>query len=126
MDRMLIRYFLDDGAKQTFQQFIVPEFGFGTLSDINDDFNEYMKLNVIPIFQSRNNGAYLKKVPVSNPASLPVIVGNLADYQKLINGYFQSSEIRFTKINELRYQFTVPKDPAFNYSLAFSIQIAKI
>lgn len=126
MDRMLNRYFLEDGAKQTFQQFIVPEFGFGSLSDINDDFNEYMKLNVIPIFQSKNNGSYLKKIPVTNPASLTTIVGDLADYEKTINGYYQSPEIRFTKVNELRYEFKIAKDPSFNYSLAFSIQIGKI
>ncbi len=126
MDRMLTRYFLEDGAKQTFQEFIVPEFGFGTLSDINDDFNEYMRLNVIPTFQSKDNGSYLKRVPVANTTSLPVVVGDLADYQKLINGYYPSSDIRYTKINELRYEFRIPKDPSFNYSLAFSIQIGKI
>ena len=126
MDRMLIRYFLEDGAKETFQQFIVPEFGFGTLSDINDDFNEYMKLNIIPTFQSKNNGSYLKKVPVANPDSLTTIVGDLADYQKLINGYYPSSDIRYTKVNELRYEFRIPKDPSFNYSLSFSIKIGKI
>lgn len=126
MDRMLIRYFLEDGAKQTFQKFIVPEFGFGTLSDINDDFNEYMKLNIIPTFQSKNNGSYLKKVPVSNPDSLVTVAGDFADYQKLINGYYPSPDIRYTKVNELRYEFRIPKDPSFNYSLAFSIQIGKI
>lgn len=126
MDRMLTRYFLEDGSEQTFQKFIVPEFGFGTLSDIDDDFNQYMELNVIPIFQSKNNGSYLKKVPVANDASLETVVGNFADYQKIINGYYISSEIRYTKVNELRYEFRIPKDPSFNYSLAFSIQIGKI
>jgi hypothetical protein len=123
---MLIRYFLEDGSEQTFQKFIVPEFGFGTLSDIDDDFNQYMELNVIPIFQSKNNGSYLKKVPVANEDSLETIVGNLADYQKIINGYYISSEIRYTKVNELRYEFRIPKDPSFDYSLSFSIQIGKI
>jgi hypothetical protein len=126
MDRMLIRYFLEDGSEQTFQKFIVPEFGFGTLSDIDDDFNQYMELNVIPIFQSKNNGSYLKKVPVANEDSLEPIVGDLADYQKIINGYYISSEIRYTKVNELRYEFRISKDPSFDYSLAFSIQIGKI
>lgn len=126
MDRMLTRYFLENGGKQTFDQFIIPEFGFGTLTDVNDDFNEYMRLNVIPIFQSRNNGSYLKKIPVANPNSLTPVIGDLPDYQKLINGYYPSQEIRYTKVNELRYEFRIPKDPSFNYSLAFSIQIGKI
>jgi hypothetical protein len=126
MDRMITRYFLENGGKQTFDQFIIPEFGFGSLTDVNDDFTEYMRLNVIPIFQSKNNGSYLKKVPVANPESLTPIIGNLQDYQKLINGYYPSQDIRYTKVNELRYEFRIPKDPSFNYSLAFSIQIGKI
>ena len=126
MDRMLIRYFLNDGAKQTFQEFIVPEFGFGTESDINDDFIEYMELNVVPIFQSQNNGTYLKKIPLVDPLDLPSVVGDYADYQKLSNGYLPSQEVKYTKVNELRYEFRLPKDPSFDYSIAFSIQIAKI
>ena len=85
-----------------------------------------MELNIIPIFQSKNNGSYLKKIPVANDDSLETVIGNLADYQKIINGYYISSEIRYTKVNELRYEFRIPKDPSFNYSLAFSIQIGKI
>jgi hypothetical protein len=126
MDRMITRYFLEDGGKQTFDEFIIPEFGFGSLSDVNDDFSEYMRLNVIPIFQSKNNGSYLKKIPVANPESLTPVIGNFQDYQKLINGYYPSQDIRYTKVNELRYEFRIPKDPSFNYSLAFSIQIGKI
>jgi hypothetical protein len=126
IDRMLTRYFLDNGGKQSFDKFIVPEFGFGSLSDVDDDFREYIRLNVLPIFQSKNNGSYLKKIPVANPQSLTPVIGDLADYQKLINGYYPSQEIRYTKVNELRYEFRIPKDPSFNYSLAFSIQIGKI
>jgi len=85
-----------------------------------------MRLNVIPIFQSKNNGSYLKKIPVANPESLTPVIGNFQDYQKLINGYYPSQDIRYTKVNELRYEFRIPKDPSFNYSLAFSIQIGKI
>ncbi len=126
VDRMLTRYFLEDGGKQTFQEFIIPEFGFGSLSDVDDDFREYMRLNVIPIFQTKDNGAYLKKIPLDDPADLVTVVGDLADYQKIINGYLISSDIRFTKVNELRYEFRIPKDPSFDYSLAFSIRIGKI
>ena len=126
MDRILARYFLEDGAKQTFLNFIVPEFGFGSLSDINDDFNEYMRLNITPIYQSKNNGTYLKKVPVQNSSTLTSVIGDLADYQKITNGYLPSQEIRYTKVNELRYEFKIPKDPSFNYSIAFSLQIGKI
>jgi len=126
MDRMLNRYFYENGGEQSFHQFVVPEFGFGSSTDIDDDFKEYINQNIIPIFQSKNNGGYLKKVPVSQNVTLTPVIGNLADYQKLINGYFKSSEIRYTKVNELRYEFRVPKDPSFNYSVCFSIEIGKI
>jgi hypothetical protein len=126
MDRILIRYFLEDGAKQTFQTFIVPEFGFGSLSTVDDDFNEYMKQNILPIYQSKDNGTYLKKIALSPNVNLDPVIGNLADYQKLINGYYPTQEVRYTKVNELRYQFRIPKTPSFDYSLSFSIQIGKI
>jgi hypothetical protein len=126
MDRILIRYFLEDGAKRTFQTFIVPEFGFGSLDTVDDDFKEYMQQNILPIYQSQNNGTYLKKIVISPNFNLDPVIGDLADYQKLINEYYPSQEVRYTKINELRYQFRIPKTPSFDYSLAFSIQIGKI
>jgi len=126
MDRMVTRYFLDNGGKKVFDKFIVPEFGFGDQSINDDDFNEYMKLNVVPRFQSKNNGTYIKKTPVKNSTTLPLVVGNLADYEKLVNGYLPSQNVKYTKVNELKYEFTIDKDPGFNYSIAFSIQIGKI
>lgn len=126
IDRMLTRFFLENGGKESFNEFIIPEFGFGSSTDIDDDFMEYIKLNVLPIFQSKDNGSYMKKIPVADSQSLTPVIGNLADYQKLINEYYPSQEIRYTKVNELRYEFRIPKDPSFNYSLAFSIHIGKI
>jgi hypothetical protein len=126
MDRMLIRYFLEDGAIKTFEDFIVPEFGFGSLSDVNDDFNEYMKLNIVPIFQSKNNGSFVRKIPLQQRSVYIPVTGDYANYEKIINGYYPSQDVRYTKVNELRYEFRIPKDPSFNYSLAFSIDIGKI
>ena len=125
-DRILERYFLNDGAKDVFRKFIVPEFGFGDLSGIDDDFNEYMGQNVVPVYKISNNGTYLKKIPVSPEIDLFPIENNLADYQKTINGYSISSDVSFTKINDIRYEFRISKDPSFDYSLAFSIEIEKI
>ena len=126
IDRMLYRYFLNDGAKQSFNKFIVPEFGFGSLTNIDDDFKEYIDKNIKAIFESKTIGGYLKKIPLGPSQTMEPVIGNLADYEKLINGYYSSSEIKYTKVNGLKYEFTIPKDPAFNYSVAFSIQISKI
>jgi hypothetical protein len=51
---------------------------------------------------------------------------NYNTFEKLINGYFNSDEIRYTKVNDLRYEFRIPKDPSFNYSVCFSLDIGKI
>lgn len=126
IDRMLTRFFIENGGKESFNKFIISEFGFGSATDVDDDFIEYIKLNVLPIFQSKDNGVYLKKIPVADSQLSTPVIGNFADYQKLINEYYPSQEIRTTKVNELRYEFKIPKDPSFNFSLAFSIRIGKI
>jgi len=85
-----------------------------------------MEQNVVPVYKISNNGTYLKKIPVSPEIDLFPIENNLADYQKTINGYSISSDVSFTKINDIRYEFRISKDPSFDYSLAFSIEIEKI
>lgn len=126
VDRILTRFFLENGGKEAFNNFIIPEFGFGSTSSIDDDFMEYIKLNVLPLFQTKDNGPFLKKLPIMSSQVLTPVVGEFADYQKLINEYYPSEEIRFTKVNELIYEFRIPKNPSTNYSLAFSIKIGKI
>jgi hypothetical protein len=125
-DRILKRYFLNDGAKEAFRKYIVPEFGFGDLSGIDDDFNDYIEKNVIPTYQTKNNGTYIKKVPVSPDEDLFPIESQLADYQKTINGYNLSQSLKYIKVDELRYEFILVKDPSFDYSISFSIEIGKI
>jgi hypothetical protein len=125
-DRILKRYFLEDGAKDVFRKYILPEFGFGDLSGIDDDFNDYMEKNIIPTYQTKNNGTYLKKIPVSPDEDLFPVETSLADYQKLINGYIVSQNVKYIKLNELRYEFVIVKDPSFDYSVSFSIDIGKI
>jgi hypothetical protein len=126
IDRMLYKYFLNDGGEKTFREFIVPEFGFGSLSTVDDDFKEYIYKNIVNTFQSKNIGSYIKKIPTSPSQDLFPVIGDLPDYQKVINGYFVSSEVRYTKVNDLKYEFNIPKDPSFDYSISFSIQIGKI
>jgi len=126
VDRMLYKYFLNDGGKKSFNEFIVPEFGFGSLSTVDDDFKEYIYSNIVNTFQSKKMVGSVKKLPLNQNQTMTPVIGDLADYQKLINGYFVSSEIKYTKVNDLRYEFKIPKDPSFNYSLSFSIQIGKI
>lgn len=126
LDRIITRYFLENGGKKVFDKFVLPEFGYGDTTNVDDDFNQYMKLNVIPIFECKNNGTYIKKVPTQTEITMDPIIGNLANYQKLINGYYLSKDIQYTKVNDLRYEFSITKDPSFNYSLCFSIDIGKI
>ena len=125
-DRIIKKHFLEDGAKLTFNKYIVPEFGYGTLSNVDDDFIEYIDKNVLLIYENKLNQGYLKKVSLKEGIDLPAIKSDLPDYQKLINGYYPSSEIKYTKVSELRYQFKIVKDPSFDYSVSFPITIGKI
>ena len=77
-------------------------------------------------YENKLNQGYLKKVSIKDGIDIPAIKSDLPDYQKLINGYYPSTEISYTKIDELRYQFKIVKDPSFDYSVSFSITIGKI
>ena len=125
-DRIIKKYFLEDGAKLTFNRYVIPEFGYGSLSSVDDDFIEYIDKNVLLTYENKLNQGYLKKVSVKDGIDIPAIKSDLPDYQKLINGYYPSTEISYTKVDELRYQFKIVKDPSFDYSVSFSITIGKI
>jgi hypothetical protein len=68
----------------------------------------------------------VRKIPLQQRSVYIPVTGDYANYEKIINGYYPSQDVRYTKVNELRYEFRIPKDPSFNYSLAFSIDIGKI
>lgn len=128
LDRMLVRFFNENGADKIFQKIIIPEFGFGSQSTISDDIEEYINRNVIQTYEAKELKAYIRKIPISNSSTNPygTIVSNLADYEKIINGFLPTSDTRFVKRNEHSYEFYISKDPAFDYSVAFSFQIGKI
>jgi hypothetical protein len=128
LDRMLVRFFNENGADKIFQKIIIPEFGFGSQSTISDDIEEYINRNIIQTYEAKELKAYIRKIPIVNSSTNPygTIVSNLADYEKIINGFIPTSDSRFVKRNEHSYEFYISKDPAFDYSVAFSFQIGKI
>ena len=87
---------------------------------------KYKGLNLRGTYENKLNQGYLKKVSIKDGIDIPAIKSDLPDYQKLINGYYPSTEISYTKVDELRYQFKIVKDPSFDYSVSFSITIGKI
>jgi len=128
LDRMLVRFFNENGADKIFEKIIIPEFGFGSLSTVSDDVEEYISQNIIQTYEAKELRAYVRKIPIANAATNPygAVVANLADYEKVVNGFIPTADARFVKRTERVYEFYLTKDPSFDYSIAFSFQIGKI
>jgi hypothetical protein len=125
---MLVRFFNENGADRIFKKIIIPEFGFGSQSTVTDDIEEYISKNIVQTYEAKELRAYIRRIPIANAATNPygAIVSNLADYEKVVNGFIPTSDARFVKRTEQVYEFYFTKDPSFDYSLAFSFQIGKI
>lgn len=127
LDRILIRYFNENGADRIFKNTIVPEFGFGSQSTVSDDVEKYISENVIYTYEAKELKAYVKRTPINRSTEeYAPVVTDLADYQKIINGYLPTQDARFVKRTEMIYEFYFSKDPSFDYSVSFGIQIGKI
>ena len=128
LDRMLVRFFNENGADRIFKKIIIPEFGFGSQSTVTDDIEEYISKNIVQTYEAKELKAYIRRISIANAATNPygAIVSNLADYEKVVNGFIPTSDARFVKRTEQTYEFYFTKDPSFDYSLAFSFQIGKI
>lgn len=126
IDRMIINYFLQSKLKNTFENFIIPEFCYESYKNINDVISKYIIENIISILECKNIDTYIKKINTKNNTLNNVIVGNYSNYQKLLNGYYIYKDIKYTKINDLKYEFHINKDISYDYSVGFSIEINKI
>jgi hypothetical protein len=85
-----------------------------------------MNLNVLPQYEVKDLGVYIKKSQILPTSIVETIVTNLNDFDKISKGYVKSTNNNITKKNSLEFQFRLKKDPGYNYSVAFSFLVGKI
>ena len=126
VNRTVIKHFRDGGIDKKFSSILVPEFGLKNSSDLTVDTNAYIESNIIPEYEVKDLGVYIKKIQASSTNILEPIVSNLLDFDKISNGYVKSTNNNITKAGSLVYHYTLQKDPSYNYSVAFSFLVGKI
>jgi hypothetical protein len=128
LDRSLIKFFKDSGVSRTFNKFLVPEFGLSPSNSFSADIEKYLRINVLPTYEAKDINIYFKRV-IKDPnvtSTLPPIVSNLTDHDKIFGGYYKLDQNQIVQSGPLTYEFTLIKDPKYDYSVAFSYNIGKI
>ena len=125
LDRMLRRYLLNSGIKQTFIDNIISDFGVGDPDSINDDVNTYIDLNVSPLYQGNIFDLYVRKS--SAPMDPNYIVrGDITGSERYKLEYYNEVNYKLTKNGDLIYNFEYNLETSYSYSLLFNLGITKI
>jgi hypothetical protein len=125
LDRMLRRYLLNSGIKQTFINNIISDFGVGDPDSINDDVNAYIDLNVSPLYQGNVFDLYVRKSSTPTDANY-MVRGDIATSEKYKLEYLNEANYKLTKNGDLIYNFEYNLETSYNYSLLFNLGITKI
>lgn len=126
LDRMLRRFLLNNGIKQVFIDNMISEFGVGDPTSINDDVNEYIDLNVNPIYQGDSFDMYVKKTASETIPVNQIVRGDIYSVDRYKMEYFPEPNYKLVKKSNLVYEFELPTESGFNYSLLFNFRITKI
>jgi hypothetical protein len=137
LDRTSINHFKNGGINVDFNKFLVSEFGVNSETTFDDDISQYISLNILPEYETKQLNVFIKTVHTTTTSSassaatvsnqpIETIVTNLSDFEKINNGYVKSQNNNVTKRSELVYEFILDKDPALLYSIGFSYMIGKI
>jgi hypothetical protein len=126
LDRMLRRYLLNSGIKQVFIDNMISQFGVGDPTSINDDVNQYIDLNVNPIYEGNAFNLFVKKTASSTIPIDKLVIGDIATVDRYKLEYFEETNYKLTKNSNLIYEFEFVTEPNFYYSLLFNLGISKI
>ena len=126
INRTAIKHFQKGGIDKRFSELLVSEFGIGNDTTLTDDVDEYIKNNILPQYEAKEIGVYIKKIQITPGIDLQPIITDLSDYQKISSGFLKSTNNDITKKSPLEYEFRLRKDPSFDYSVAFSFLVGKI
>jgi hypothetical protein len=128
LDRMLRRYLLNSGIKQTFIDNIISDFGVGNPDSIDDDVNDYIDLNVSPLFQGNVFDLFVNKTSQSSGSQIVdyEVRGDINQSERFKMGYYPDSNYKLTRNTDLIYNFEYNLEKSYNYSILFNLGIIKI
>jgi len=126
VERTAIKHFQEGGIDKKFSELLVPEFGIGDGTVLSDDIDEYLKYNVLPQFETKEIGVYVKKIKKVEGVDLDPIVTNLSNYEKISSGFVKSQNNDIKRRSQLEFEYRLRKDPTYDYSVAFSFLVGKI
>jgi hypothetical protein len=78
--KRLARHFKEQGAGQVFERQLMPEFGTGDPTSIDDDVLDYLETNVVPAFDISLSDIFVKRY--NQVLGLPVVRGDIDDEEK--------------------------------------------
>ncbi len=120
-----VTQFFNDGVTSTFKKYVNSKFGFGSESSLDDDINEYIKLNILPRFKVDNIKLFVSSSKSENQIDLSNML--VLDSAKFKNGLSISNNfsINFLKNSNLDFDLTFNKMQGFSYKFGLSLHIVK-
>jgi hypothetical protein len=129
LDRILRRYLLNSGIKQVFIENMISEFGVGNPDSINDDVNNYIDINILPLYQGNSLDLFVSKSTSNDNGFYSndlIVRGDIDPSDKFKLGYLLDPNYRLTKQTNLIYNFEYNLEGNYNYSMLFNLGINKI
>ena len=128
LDRTAIKHFKYGGVANTFNNLLVSEFGVGSETTLDDDVQDYISSNILPQYETKEITVYVKKISTltTKGINLEPIITNLSDYQKISSDFIKAVNNDISRRGTLEFEYTLHKDPGYDYSVAFSFIIGKI
>jgi hypothetical protein len=129
LDRMLRRSLLNSGIKQVFINNMISDFGVGNPDSIDDDVNQYIELNVAPLYQGSDFSLFVKKNGSQTSSEMNpnfMVRGDIATSSKFKDGYFYNKDFTLTRVQDLIYNFQFPLEKSYTYSILFDFRVKKI
>ncbi len=129
LDRILRRFLLNSGIKQVFIDNMISEFGVGDPNSIDDDVNNYIDLNILPLYQGNALDLFVSKSTTNTNGFYSddkLVRGDITSSDKFQYGFYPDPNFRLTKQTNLIYSFEYNLERNYNYSMLFNLGVNKI
>ena len=108
---------------------MISEFGVGNPDSINDDVNNYIDINILPLYQGNTFDLFVSKSTSNDDGFYTndlILRGDIDSSDKFKLGYYPEPNYRLTKQTNLIYNFEYNLEGNYNYSMLFNLGINKI